>query len=291
MAPLARWGLFMVGASVFLDQVRPMISDAQFTWGERRVMGIVALSTLGGFGLAGWAAGRLLHTASELIEVFVESAEAQIRASQALETHLIPIMNRLATSMDRLAGSGALAPNGPADALARAVAVVRQALRAERWGQAESLLHALERDHPGAPEIATLQGEYDRARAKEFVRLRAELDDALSKDDPNRAIEVRDALTLHLRGPELHDLDRRVVRWLTDRIQTHIRDRTITPELVALAERTADSFGDAPEAAALLAALPRLRRRAGLCIRCGAPRRGSGDLCSDCLHASAKEHP
>ena len=37
-----------------------MVSDAQFTWGQRRVMGVVAVITLGGFGLAGWVAGRLI---------------------------------------------------------------------------------------------------------------------------------------------------------------------------------------------------------------------------------------
>src|SRR5260370_32992704 len=60
MAPLVRFGLFAVGVSVFLDQVRGLVSDAQFTWGERRVMGIVALGTSGGFGLAGWSRGRVL---------------------------------------------------------------------------------------------------------------------------------------------------------------------------------------------------------------------------------------
>src|SRR6185437_13760297 len=48
MAPLVRFGVFAVGVSVFLDQVRGLVSDAQFTWGERRVMGLVALVTVGG---------------------------------------------------------------------------------------------------------------------------------------------------------------------------------------------------------------------------------------------------
>jgi hypothetical protein len=38
-APLVRMGLFAVGVGLFLDQVRPLVSDAQFTWGKRRVMG------------------------------------------------------------------------------------------------------------------------------------------------------------------------------------------------------------------------------------------------------------
>src|SRR3954451_6716940 len=75
-APLVRFGLFAAGVSIFLDQVRPLTSDAQFTWGERRVMGVVALITIGGFGLAGWVAGKLLRAAADLIEVFVDGADA-----------------------------------------------------------------------------------------------------------------------------------------------------------------------------------------------------------------------
>src|SRR3954452_20448967 len=83
-APFVRFGLFAVGLSVFLDQIRPLVSDAQFTWGERRVAGIVALVTLGGFGLAGWIAGKLLHAAAELIEVFIDGAEAAVQSNYTI---------------------------------------------------------------------------------------------------------------------------------------------------------------------------------------------------------------
>ena len=54
---LALWvqlGFLIMGMVLFLDQARDLLSDAQFTWGERRVMGVIALVTLGGCGLAGW---------------------------------------------------------------------------------------------------------------------------------------------------------------------------------------------------------------------------------------------
>ena len=54
---LALWvqlGFLIMGMGLFLDQARDLLSDAQFTWGERRVMGVIALVTLGGCGLAGW---------------------------------------------------------------------------------------------------------------------------------------------------------------------------------------------------------------------------------------------
>ena len=58
-APLVRFGIFSVGLGLFLDQIRPLVSDGQFTWGERRVMGAVGVITLGGFGLASWVAGSI----------------------------------------------------------------------------------------------------------------------------------------------------------------------------------------------------------------------------------------
>jgi len=107
-APLVRFGLFAVGVSVFLDQVRPLISDAQFTWGERRVIGVVALITLGGFGLAAWVAGQVLRAAADLIEVFVDGADAAARAAYLIEAQVVPGLNRAAAAMERLAESPAV---------------------------------------------------------------------------------------------------------------------------------------------------------------------------------------
>ena len=43
----------------------------------------------------------------------------------------------------------------------------------------------------------------------------------------------------------------------------------------ALAARVVESFGDTPEGASLRAALPSLRRNAGLCPRCARPNPGA----------------
>src|SRR6266446_7381039 len=92
IAPLVQMGLFAVGFSVFLNETRSLLSDAQFAWGERRILGIVAVTTLGGFGLAGWVAGRLFRAAAELIDVFVDGAEAAARAADLIELHLVPTL-------------------------------------------------------------------------------------------------------------------------------------------------------------------------------------------------------
>src|SRR3954466_4920350 len=101
MAPLVRFGLFSVGVSLFLDRVGPLVSDAQFTWGERRLMGIVALVTLGGFGLAGWVAGRLIKASADLIDVFIAGADAAGRTADLIELHVVPSLGRIANALER----------------------------------------------------------------------------------------------------------------------------------------------------------------------------------------------
>ncbi len=211
-APLVRFGLFAVGVSMFLDQVRPLVSDGQFTWGERRVMGLVAIITLGSFGLAGWLAGTLLRAGADLIEVFVDGADAAVRSAYLIEAQLVPSLNRAAAAMERLVDSS-LSPS------------------------------------PSSSPV---------------VDLRARLEAARAADDLGQVIDCRDALTQYLRGEALHDLDRRVVRWLASRINARAKLGPVTPELVTLAERAGESFGDTPEGVALLDAVPDLRRRAGL---------------------------
>ena len=58
LAPLVQLGFVGVGLAIFLDQSRSLLSDTQFTYGERSVMGIVALVALGGWGWpVGWPGG------------------------------------------------------------------------------------------------------------------------------------------------------------------------------------------------------------------------------------------
>jgi len=269
--------LWLAGLYSFLTTVRPILPDAphNLTWGERRVVGVVALITLGGFGLAGWVAGRLLRAGAELIEVFVDGAQAAVQTSYLIETRLVPGITRLAAALESFEAA--------AGGLETLSAGVRKATRERRWGRAERLLDAARRDDPHSTEIAALAAEVDRAQQAEVAGLVARLDAARGADDPDQVITCRDALTQHLRGGPLRDLDRRVVRWLTEAVERRARSGPATTELAALAARVADSFGDTPEGAALLATVPDLRRRAGLCPDCAHPYRGKADACPDCL--------
>jgi hypothetical protein len=284
-APMVRFGLFALGLGLFLDQVRPLISDAQFTWGERRVMGIVALMTIGGFGLAGWLAGRLFRAFAELIDVFVDGAEAAGRTADLIELQLVPALGRLASALEPSAsGSNLVPPPDPGDeARHQTLAAFRRAIGAGRWSQAERLAQAFARDFPAAPEAATLDAELARGRQAAIDALRARLDDARRANDPDRVIDLRDALTEHIRGEPLRDLDREVVRWLVGQVQARLKAGANRPDVAVLAGRVADSFGDTPEGASLRAALPNLRRTAGLCPRCGRPFTGRAEACPRCL--------
>jgi hypothetical protein len=292
-APLVRFGLFSVGVGLFLDQVRPLVSDAQFTWGERRVMGLVALITIGGFGIAGWLAGRLLRASAELIDVFVDGAEAAGRTADLIELQLVPTLVRLAGALERptvtatVAAAAAAAPavgSSPGDeARQQTLSAFRRALGAGRWSQAERLAQAFLRDFPNAPESATLDDELTRARQEASDALRDRLESARRANDPDRVIDLRDALTEHLRGEPLRKLDRDLVHWLVGLIQERLKAGPARPDVAALAARVADSFGDTPEGASLRAALPNLRRSAGLCPRCGRPSPGRAEACPRCL--------
>lgn len=281
-APVMQVGLFAAGLAVFLERVRPLLSDAQFTWGERRVAGIVALVTLGSFGLAGWAVGRLTRAASELIEIFVDSAEAAARTNQLIEAQVVPGLARAVAALERLANAAPRVGVGGS----RLTAEVRAAIREADWGRAARQLEALQRHEPGHPELPALRSELGSASRSEVEELTRRLDEALDADDGLTAVDCRDALTRHLKGDALDTLDRRVVRRLASDVRRRARDRTVDADVAALAARLADSFADTPEGASVLAALPGLRRSAGLCPGCGRVPAGRGGACVGCDDAA-----
>src|ERR1039458_2280445 len=82
LAPLVQLGFLGMGLTIFLEQSRSLLSDAQFTWGERQVMGIIGLLALGGCGFAGWVAGRLIKVAAEIVDVLADGAESAWRTNE-----------------------------------------------------------------------------------------------------------------------------------------------------------------------------------------------------------------
>jgi hypothetical protein len=100
LAPLVQLGFVGLGFGIFLDQSRSLLSDAQFTWGERQVMGLIALLSLGGSALAAWIIGRLIKVAAELVDVLADGAESAWRTNELIEQHLIPTLARVANALE-----------------------------------------------------------------------------------------------------------------------------------------------------------------------------------------------
>ncbi len=103
IATLVQWLFIALGIGIFLNESRTLLSDAQFTWGERRVMGMIAIVSLGGCGFAGWVAGRIIRLAGELMDVLADGAEAALRTSEMVERHVIPSLLRIAAATERTA--------------------------------------------------------------------------------------------------------------------------------------------------------------------------------------------
>ncbi len=75
-------------------------------------MGIVALVAIGGCGFAGWAAGRLIRVAAELVDVLADTAEAAWRTSDLIEQRVVPALGRIALALESRESSGPRATPG-----------------------------------------------------------------------------------------------------------------------------------------------------------------------------------
>jgi hypothetical protein len=100
LAPLLQLGILGVGLAVFLDESRSLLSDAQFTWGERSVMGVVALVASGGSVLAAWVVGLLLGIAAEVFDAMADVAESARRTTEMIEGHVVPALLRIASALE-----------------------------------------------------------------------------------------------------------------------------------------------------------------------------------------------
>jgi hypothetical protein len=104
LAWLVQLGFVTLGVALFLDQAGSLLSDSQYTWGERRVMGITALLTIGTCAVGGWVVGQLFRVAAGVLDVLADSAEAAWRTGDLIEQHLIPTLGRVALALEERAG-------------------------------------------------------------------------------------------------------------------------------------------------------------------------------------------
>ena len=125
LAPLVQVGFLALGLAIFLDQSRSLLSDTQFTWGERRVMGIVALLALGGCGFAGWVIGRLIAVAGDVVDAMADTAEAAWRTTELIERQVVPALARIAAALEQGPAGPERSGPSPAPASSPAAASAR----------------------------------------------------------------------------------------------------------------------------------------------------------------------
>jgi hypothetical protein len=201
---------------------------------------------------------------------------------KAVERMVMLVEQRIAPALERIAAAVEKAPAVTVDPLAAAVLGVRDAIETDQWAVAYSRVHALLNDFPDAAQGESLLEEVTRGRETAVERLRAELQAAREVNDADQVIAVRDQLATLISSEEKRALDRETIERLMVVLQKRLRGGIISGRVVELATKMVDRFADTKEGASLRAALPTLRRSAGLCGRCGQPYRGLADACPRC---------
>lgn len=163
------------------------------------------------------------------------------------------------------------------------LAEIRRLIREGVWAEAGEAVQAFRSESPNDPRGAELADALETARRGAFERLEAELKAARSVNDPEQAMEIHSRMQVLIDGETRDGLDADLARWFLLIVHRRLRGGRIQTEVVELADRVAGRFGHTKEGASLRAALPTLRRSAGLCPRCGKPFVGNADACPECL--------
>lgn len=232
--------------------------------------------------LAGWTAGRLSLASTTWLQPRKHDHQDAGRLVELFETRLIPALERIADAREHPSTSTL-----PVAASRAEVAVeVRKAIEARRWSDADEAAGSFGRQFPDDPDAARLVERVAEGKAAAAIDLRGKLGSAQGVNDADGAIGFRNELAALLAPDDLAGIDGPLVRWLMGSIQRRLRSGTMGPDVAGLAGKIADAFGSTPEGASMRAALPTLRRSAGLCPRCAQPYRGVDDACPKCLAAT-----
>ena len=234
------------------------------------------------------ALARLVQTLADQV---VEARSAWDR----VERQAIPLLERIALALERGAIPSPSTPTSdpepatvPDRTDGRSVAdEVRAAIDEGRWDRAQSILDGLP-SPADDPQIKSLGLELARSRDRLIANLTDRMNAARLANDADGALGAHDELIKILQGDDRKEVDRSMVAWLMKLIQRRLRSIPVGTDVATLAAVVADRFGGTPEGASLRAALPTLRRSAGLCPRCSEPYLGVDDACPKCLAASGQ---
>jgi hypothetical protein len=278
-------GFLVAGVAASVMGVLAVPASAALSPAQKLVGQIAALGRLALYGALGWVVSALLQAAAAALELLgrrVEAAEStESLAARAVE-QLTELLDR-APAPAPPAAAPVAAPAPAAAAPADPLQEIRTAIGEGRWSEADALLREFLDEHPGDPRGERLADELGEARATAARSLRAQLDAARAVNDPARVLELREALLILIEHEGRLAFDQELVRWFMGLIQKRLRAGKIRTDVAELAARVAETFDHTAEGASLRAALPTLRRSAGLCARCGQPYTGIADACPKCL--------
>jgi hypothetical protein len=260
IAPWVQLALAGLGVASAATELRP---------GRDALLGAVV--RLGLFLLAGWVARRLLGAGAAALDLFATASRSLDRLASSTAGSTLQRPQTIAAELP------------PADLKTLAEQEIRQAIRDSQWAEVETRITAFSRVHADPDAAEGLARELAAAKEAATTFLRARIEAARSAADPKQVVEARGALVPLLRPDALRELDHELARWLMNVIQKRLRGGVMTPDVAALAGRAVETFPATPEGASLRAALPTLRRSAGLCARCGQPFTGIADACPACL--------
>lgn len=285
MVPWLPVGFLIVGICSALGSLSPLFTGASPPLLGQVSLLFVALGRVVASVLIGWLSAQLVRAAA----VALDSQTRRMESAESAERLVLSALGRVAEALERSATvaplrSATVAPVPlPVTVPANPAAEIGRAIQEARWDLAGSLIKEYIAAHPDRPEGPRFAQELEDARTAEARRLRSKLDAAREANDPDRVLELRDALHPLHEAEDLRSLDQELTRWLMALIQKRLCAGTIQVDVVELAARVAERFDHTTEGASLHAALPTLRRSAGLCARCGKPYRGIDDACPNCL--------
>jgi hypothetical protein len=288
LAPFVKFGMLAIGILSFINTITGLSSGASFTETQRFQIRSNAAANLAFYGLIGWTLSALLRGLADALGALVDQARAAERTTAVVEVRLASALERMAAALERRPADTAVGSHPEEDPRAHQLADFRAAVEAAHWQRAAELARSFTARFPDDPEGAQLSPLLDEAKQAAAQSLFAKIDAAREAHDPERVLDLRDLLTPLLPADALRTLDRELAGWCMSVIQKRLRTGTMSVDVATLAGRVAESLDTTIEGASLRAALPTLRRSAGLCARCARPYTGIEDACPECLHVNGK---
>jgi hypothetical protein len=242
------------------------------------------------FAFAGWVAWSVLRLTARLLRQRPERDARRLHVIETELTRATRLLERIAEVIERRGETGGFEP-ARSPGRAQALGEIDAALRGTQWALAESLLETFEAAYPGDPKSSSLRAALDQARRSVLEQRTAELAAAREVNDPARVIELYRLVAPELDREARGELQAGVARWFLTLIYRRLRTGKIQVEVVDLATQFAESFAATTVGASVLAALPMMRRSAGLCPRCAQPYTGVEQACPECLRPTGKVAP